>query len=156
MKTEKTFYKVSIQETFLLMGFMLILFNGLIFTFTLVTGNPRLLIYDTSWILQFVFPILHSIIWTSINRNGFLKISEFNDSTQMIARIETLMPKRHIRFDSDTGNIEYLKKTKLARFFNNFFRENIKIENTKEEIVIFAKKNILNSIELKIKHDRTN
>lgn len=156
MKTEKTFYKVSIQETFLLMGFMLILFNGLIFTFTLVTGNPRLLIYNTSWILQFVFPILYSIIWTSINRNGFLKISEFNNSTQLIARIETLMAKRHIRFDSDTGNIEYLKKTKLARFFNNFFRENIKIENTKEEIVIFAKKNILDSIELKIKHVRTN
>ena len=138
------------------MGFMLILFNGLIFTFTLVTGNPRLLIYDTSWILQFVFPILYSIIWTSINRNGFLKISEFNDSTQLIARIEPLMAKRYIRFDSESGNIKYLKKTKLAKLFNYFFRENIKIEKTKEEIFIFAKKNLLDLIELKIKYVRTN
>jgi hypothetical protein len=156
MKTEKTFCKVSIQEMFLLMGLMLILFNGLIFTFTFITGSPRLLVYDTSWIIQFGFPILFSIIWTSINRNGFLRISEFNDSTLLTAKIESIMTKSYNRFDSETGNIEYLKKTKLARFFNYFFRENIKIEKTKEEIVIFAKKNILDTIELKIKNVRTN
>ncbi|MEN6501802.1 MAG: hypothetical protein ABFC55_05430 [Tenuifilaceae bacterium] len=156
MKTEKTFCKVSIQEMFLLMGLMLILFNGLIFTFTFITGSPRLLVYDTSWIIQFGFPILFSIIWTSINRNGFLRISEFNDSTLLTAKIESIMTKSYNRFDSETGNIEYLKKTKLARFLNYFFRENIKIEKTKEEIVIFAKKNILDTIELKIKNVRTN
>ncbi len=114
------------------------------------------MVYDTSWIIQFGFPILFSIIWTSINRNGFLRISEFNDSTLLTAKIESIMTKSYNRFDSETGNIEYLKKTKLARFFNYFFRENIKIEKTKEEIVIFAKKNILDTIELKIKNVRTN
>lgn len=156
MKTEKTLYKVSIQETFLQIGLMLILFNGLIFTFTLVTNNPRLLIYDSSWILQFVFPILYSIIMTSINRNGILKITQFNDTNALIERIESLMNKKYIRLGSEIGNFQYVKKTKWARFFNYFFKENILIEKTKEEIVIFAKKNFLDSIELKIKYDKTN
>jgi hypothetical protein len=156
MKIEKTFYKISLQETFLLLGLMLILFNGLIFTYTLITGNPRLLIYDSSWILQFVFPILYSIIMTSINRNGVLKITSFNNATALIEKIELLVRKRYIRLDSETGNFEYMKKTKWARFFNYFFRENIRMKITEEEIVIFAKKNLLDSIEMKIKYNRTN
>jgi hypothetical protein len=156
MKIEKTFYKISLQETFLLLGLMLILFNGLIFTYTLITGNPRLLIYDSSWILQFVFPILYSISMTSINRNGVLKITSFNNATALIEKIELLVRKRYIRLDSETGNFEYMKKTKWARFFNYFFRENIRMKITEEEIVIFAKKNLLDSIEMKIKYNRTN
>lgn len=49
-----------------------------------------------------------------------------------------------------------MKKTKWARFFNYFFRENIRMKITEEEIVIFAKKNLLDSIEMKIKYNRTN
>ena len=156
MKIEKTFYRIELKETILLLGLMLILFNGLIFTYTLITGNPRLLIYDSSWVLQFGFPILYSIITTSINRNGVLKITSFNNATALIEKIELLVRKRYIRLDSETGNFEYMKKTKWARFFNYFFRENIRMKITEEEIVIFAKKNLLDSIEMKIKYNRTN
>ena len=155
MKIEKTFYRISFKETFLLLGLLLILFNGLIFTYTLITGNPRILIYDSSWILQFLFPILYSIIMTSIHRNGVLKITSFNNATALIDKIELLVSKRYIRLDSETGNIKYMKKTKWARFFNYFFRESIKMKITEEEIVILAKKNLLDLIEMRIKYDRT-
>ena len=155
MKLEKKLFKISLPETFLYFGLLFILLNGTIFTFTLIKGNPRFLIYDSSWIIQIVFPVIFSVIQTSVNRNGLLKLTTFYDSKVLRNQIDSFLSKSHIRIDSETGDSEYVKRTKWARFFNFFFRENIKVKVTTDEITIFAKKNMLDPIEMKINHEKT-
>ena len=153
MKTEKTLFQISLLETFLYFALLLIVLNVPIFIFTLISGAPRLLIYDTSWITQFLFPIGVSIIWTSINRNGFLKLTMFNDSKPLIEKIESLVLKKgYVKIGSETDTYEFVS---WGRFFNYFFRENVRIEITNDEILIYSKKNVLDSIEMKLKYNKT-
>jgi hypothetical protein len=156
MKFKKILFRNSLLETFLYFGLLFILINGTIFLFTLIRGNPRFLIYDSSWIIQIAFPFIFSIIQTSVNRNGILKLTVFNDSKTLTEKIDSLVNNSYIRIVSESGDLNYVKKTKWARFFNYFFRENIKIRVTNNEIMIFAKKNILDSIEMNIKRSKLN
>jgi hypothetical protein len=156
MNIEKKLLKISFSEAFLYFGLMFILINGAVLLFTSIEGSPRLLIYDSSWIIQFLFPLLYSIIWTSINRNGILYVTGIDNPKTLIEKIESVLNKKYIRIDSKTGDYEYEKKTKWARFFNYFFRENIRIRAANEGVRIFAKKTLLDSIETKIKYDKRN
>lgn len=88
--------------------------------------------------------------------NGILDLTGFNDTKTLIEKIETRLNKRYIRVDSKTGDYEYVKRTKWARFLNYFFRENIRIRPENDGFKIFANKNLLDSIEMKIKYDKMN
>ena len=96
MKLEKTLFKISIKETLILSIFFFFLLNGFVFLISLLTGKPRFLFYDTAWILQIIFPFVYSIIQTSINRNGVLKITEYDDITNLVQHIEPLFFKKGI------------------------------------------------------------
>jgi hypothetical protein len=152
MKLEKTLFKISIKETLILSIFFFFLLNGFVFLISLITGKPRFLLYDTAWILQIIFPFVYSTIQTSINRNGVLKITEYDDITNLVQHIESLFLKQgYIVEKSNNNNVSFAKKTKWGRFFNNFFRENINIQIRKGELLIFSKRNLLLYIIMKLK-----
>jgi len=64
--------------------------------------------------------------------------------------------KGYTVIDSKTANIKYVKKTKLGKFLNQFFKEDIIVQITENGVSIFAKKNVLDSIVMKLKYDKTN
>ena len=157
MKLKRTLFKISISETIILSIFMFAVLNGVIFLFSLATGNPRFLLYDTAWITQIVFPILFSILLTSINRNGVLKVTNYKDLTILKKQIESLiLGKGYIAIESKTADIKYVKRTKWGKFLNYFFRENINVQFSENETSILAKKYILEWIEMKLKYDKSN
>ena len=157
MKLERTLFKISISETIILSVFMLTILNGVIFLFLLATGKPGFLLFKTAWILQIVFPIIYAISQSSVNRNGVLRLTDFYDLMKLTKQIEShIINKGYIVIDSKTEDLKYVRKTKMSRFLNHFFREDINIQVTENKVSIFAKKNILDSIVIRFKYDRTN
>jgi len=152
MKFEKTLFKVSVKETLILSVFFFLILNGLIFLITVLQGNPRFLFYDTAWIIQIIFPFFYTIIQTSINRNGVLKVTGYYDSTVLMQQIETLILKKgYIVENASDRDVFYAKKTKWNRFLNYFFRENIRVQMNKSEVMIFSKRNLLLYLSMKIR-----
>ena len=155
MKFEKTLFKVSVKETIIFSIFLFVLLNGIIFLFSLVIGKPGFLLYDTAWILQIVFPFVYSIMQTSINRNGVLKITDHDDSATLMQKIEPLILKKgYIAENSEEKDITYVKKTKWGRFFNYFFRENIRVQINENEVLIFSKRNLLLPVLMRLKYHK--
>ena len=151
MKFEKTLFKVSYREMFFFLVITLIA-NGAIFIFTWIKGNPRLLLNDGSWGVQFVFPTIYSILLTAVNRRGILKVSMFDDSKALKEKIESVVLKKgYTSTYSNTQYSKFIRKSKLGRFFNTFFNENIEIKVTEDEASIFARKNMLDSVKMKLK-----
>lgn len=151
MKFEKTFFKISVKETLILSVFFFSILNGLIFLITLLQGNPRFLLYDAAWIIQIIFPLLYVIIQTSINRNGVLKVTGYNDSTMLRQKLETLILKKgYFVENASEREVSYAKKTKWDRFLNYFFRENIRVQMSKSEVMIFSKRNLLLYFSMKL------
>jgi hypothetical protein len=152
MKFEKTLFKMSFIETIKLSVLLLFVLNGFIFLISYFQGNPRFIFYDSAWITQIFFPIVYSIILTSINRNGVLRVADYDDLTTLMQQIEHLTLKRgYIVENTNHNNILYTKKTKLGRFFNYFFRENINVQTINNEVLIFSKRNMLLHILMKLK-----
>ena len=157
MKLERTLFKISISEIILLSIFMIVGLNGVIFLISLLTGKTRFMFYDTAWILQIVFPFVFAIIQTSINRNGVLKLTEYRDIETLTRQIESFFLKKgYIAIDSKIENVKYVKKTKFGRFLNHIFREDIKVKVAENGVEIFAKKNLLDLLRMKLKYDKTN
>ncbi|MFP4366513.1 MAG: hypothetical protein ACLFQA_05415 [Bacteroidales bacterium] len=94
MKLEKVLFKMSFTETLILSLFFFGIFNGFILLFMVLTGRTGFLLYDNAWIIQVFFPFMYSIIQTSINRNGILKISGYNDLLSLVKKIENLVFKK--------------------------------------------------------------
>lgn len=152
MKFEKSFFKISVKETLILSVLFFLILNGLIFLITVLQGNPRFLLYDTAWIIQIIFPFLYVIMQTSINRNGVLKVTGFGDATMLVQKLETLILKKgYIIENASEREVLYAKKTKLDRFLNYFFRENIRVQMNKSEVMIFSKRNLLLYLSLKLR-----
>jgi hypothetical protein len=154
MHIEKKLLKFSIIDFLLYFALLFTLLIGINFLFTLIIGNPGIFISDISWIIQILVPIIYSLIWTSGNRNGILKISECNDPQTLIEEIDASLKRKYKykREDSTTGAYAYTKRTQWARFFNYFFRENVTIQPASDGCQIFAKKHVLSSIEMKVKY----
>lgn len=151
MKFETTSFKISITDAFMQMIFTFIIINGLILLMTLINGNPRFFLYDTSWILQLIYPILYAIFHSSINRNAVLKITDIDDVTELKGRIDTLLLyKGYLSVDSKTEDLIYDKKTSLGRLINCFMREKIIVQATENQVSVFSKKNRLDFIRSKL------
>ncbi|MDY0198871.1 MAG: hypothetical protein RBR68_13755 [Tenuifilaceae bacterium] len=156
MKTDRTLFKLFPLETFLYFVLIVILLNIPLILITLIFGTPRILISDSSWIMQFAFPLLYSIVWTSVNRNGVLRLTMFNDSKALVEKIESfLLKKGYVRNGAETEDFQFVRKSKLGKFFNYIFRENIRMKITDNEILIYSKKHLLVPIENKFKNDTT-
>jgi len=157
MQFEKKLFKLSLVEPFLYFILMFILINFTFFIFSLIEGNPRFFAYDSSYIIQILMPVLYVVIMTSINRNGVLKIIDFQDSTIINSKLEIYLNKRgYLGIDTGDGTINYIRKTKWGRMLNFFVRENIKIQISENEITIYAKRNLLDSILMKLKYEPAN
>lgn len=156
MNFEKTLFKISFLDTFKYFVLMLIFINVPILIFNLLKGDPKLLLYDTSWIIQFGYPIIFTTVQIIINRNGILKVTMFDDSKALTKRIESVVLKKGYTIDADanTGDIKYIMNSKLNRLFNTILNQNIEIKITYNEVSIFARKNMLDSIKMKLKFSR--
>jgi hypothetical protein len=65
-----------------------------------------------------------------------------------------ILGKGYVAVGSENEAVKYIKKSKLGRFFNYFFREDVKVRVTDNEIAIFAKRSLLDTIGMKLKFDR--
>ncbi len=155
MKIERVLFKVSISDFLLLSASMLLIFNALVFVFSQVTGNSGVFLYEGSWVLQVVFPFGFGLIQSALNRNGVLKLSGYSDLTSLKKHIETLILKKgYVATESQAGEIKYIKKRLWDRFFNIFFRENINIKITENEVLIYSKRNVIYYIEMALKSNK--
>lgn len=84
---EKVLFKMSFTETLILSMFFFAILNGVILLFSFLTGRTGFLLYDNAWIIQVFFSFMYSIIQTSINRNGILKISDYNDLLSLVKKM---------------------------------------------------------------------
>jgi hypothetical protein len=157
MKLERNFFKISISETIIFSIFFLVVLNGVVFLFSVAIGKPDFFIRDSVWMSQIVFTFLYSIILASINRNGVLKLTEFDDLATLTKQIESLLYKKgYIAIDAKPEDAKYVKRTKLGRFFNYFFRENVDVRISENGVSIFARKHLLDSIGMRLKFGKTN
>lgn len=155
MKIERQQFKISLFDTFLYFGLLFVLINGFSFLYTVIEGNMRLLIYDTSWITQLILPLFLALAVNSVNRNGVLKITDFNDLDAVKNKIDLIVRKRGlIKTDNESKLDNYTKKTKWGRFFNLFFREDINVNYSREEILIYGKTSMISLIESKLRFDK--
>ncbi len=157
MQFEKKLFKISLVETFLYFSLMFILINGTFVLFSLIEGKPRFFVYESSWIIQFVFPLAYTVIQTAINRNGVLKIADYQDSNSLIKEIDAyLIGRGYINNSTENQAITYIRKTKWGRMWNFFLRDNISIQVSDNELTVFAKKNRIDSLLLKLKYTPVN
>lgn len=157
MQFEKKLFKMSLVETYLYFTLMFIMYNGIFFIISLFEGKPRFLAYEGSWILQFVFPVFYAVIQTAINRNGLLKIAEFQDSSLLAEKTDIYLAGRgYVGTKTGEQTIYYVKKSVLGKILNVFLRENISILVSDKELIIYAKKNIIDSLLMKFKYNPNN
>lgn len=157
MKLERNFFKISISETIIFSIFVLVVLNGVVFLFLVVIGKSGFFKSDSVWMSQIVFTFLYSIILASINRNGVLKVTAFDDLVTLTKQIESLLFKKgYIAIDSKAETVKYVKRTKWGRFFNYFFRENVDVRISENGVSIFARKHLLDSIGMRLKFGKTN
>lgn len=153
MKTEKQLSKISFIDTFLYFIIFFISINVSTIAITAILGNLRFLLYDRSWIFQLIFPIFIALTTNSVNRNGILKLTDFKDLGELKNKIDLIFEKRQlIKKDKELNIYSYTKKTILSNFLNLFFREDVNIQYSKDEVQIFAKSNTLFAIESRIKY----
>lgn len=157
MQFEKKLYKMSLVETYLYFTLMFILFNGFFFIVSLFEGKPRFFAYEGSWILQIVFPVAYSLIQTAINRNGVLKITESEDSSLLAEKTAIYLAGRgYVGSKTGAQTSYYVKKSVLGKMFSVFFRENISVLVSDKELIIYAKKNIIDSLLMQFKYKPNN
>lgn len=157
MQFEKKIFKLSLVEPFLYFILMFVLINLAFFMFSLIEGNPRFFAYDSSYIIQIVFPVFYVVILTSINRNGVLEVTEFQDSVILTNKVDVYLKRRgYIGIDTENRITKYVRKNKWGRMLNFFFRENINVEITDNKLTIYAKRNLLDSILMKLKYEPAN
>ncbi len=78
MKIEKHFTKISLLETCIDFFLLIILLNVASFTITVLEGEPRVLLFDLSWIFQFVLPFIYVVIHNIYHSESLLKVKSQN------------------------------------------------------------------------------
>ena len=148
MKIEKKRNKVCISELIKITLFMFILTIGFLFLYFLIAGETWSSFHDTTWVLLIVTPILNGVIQTSMNRNSRLKLTDFEDFTSTIKRLDTFILKNgYISVIQSIGNYQYAKKMRLERLLNPIINEKIEVKLINNEIFVYAKSHITDRIE---------
>lgn len=148
MKTERNLLKMSLLDTLLYFILLFVFINGIIVLFTIIAGKPRLFIHDSSWISQLLFPVIYSVIQTSINRNGILKITDYSNLNYLKEQIEKSIAKNGLhRIISESEGYIYKRKTKFGRIFSFFVGEKVIVKYSDIQIQIYSKRNMLIHIE---------
>ena len=148
MKIQRQLYKISIKETCLYFLIMFGLINGSFFIYTLVQGNPRFLLSEASWIPQLMFPIFLAVSQNAINRNGVLRFTGFGNVEELKNKLDPIIQNRRLTKAEESPTLaRYTKKTKLGQFLNFFLREDIRVKYSREKVLIYGKKHVLDQIE---------
>lgn len=115
------------------------------------------MIYDSSWIIQLALPLLISIVQVSTySRSAVLLLSEYNDSSTLIKKIESILLKKgYIKVDSEPESVKYIDPRKRFLFRNNLFNYDVIIKPTANTVEIYSKNVILIPIESKLKYDNS-
>ena len=157
MKIEKINHNYSVIETILYFIPLFILINISIFIVNILMDKAVFLINDTSWIFQILFPVMFSVVQTAVNRNGEMKITEFENKTDLLGKINALAKKRgFVAIAENETNMSFAKRTAFQRFLNFFFKENLLIKNSDNEIIVLSKRNFLDLLEMKLKFNQPN
>ena len=153
MKIERNLMKMSLLDTLLYFVLLFVFINGIIFLFTIIiTGEPKIFISDGSWISQLLFPFLYSVIQTSINRNGVMKITDYSDLDYLKEQIEKSIIKNRLHIiNMESDSYIYKRKSKIGRIFGFFVGEKVTIKYSDSQIQINSKRNILTQIEHALK-----
>ncbi len=157
MKVEKSLFRISLVALFQNFLMIAIPLNVILFVFTFLSGEPRSMIYDSSWIIQLALPLLISIVQVSTySRNGVLLLSEYNDSSTLMKKIESILLKKgYIKVDSKPESVKYIEARKRFIFINNLFNYEVIIKPTANTVEIYSKNVILIPIESKLKYDNS-
>ena len=150
MKIVKKLFSLSFLDTILFFGITYTLVSGANYIYTSIEGNPRFFLENPIWIGQIAILLVVSITWNLVNRNGFLIVSEYQDSKLLLEKIELILNEKYIKIDSKISACRYVKKNKLVRFFEYFTKEYIRIEIKNDEVTIHTKRKLLERIETKI------
>jgi hypothetical protein len=148
MRIEKKLFGTSFSEMILLTLFILVLVNVLAVIASFITGIPYLQILSIGWFLLVVYPIGHGVIQSIMDKNGMLKISEFEDFNILKKELKTI--SRRINYqqtESDDRVLKFNRRTKLGRMFNVIFREDFTVVRSNGTIEIYGKQNALKRIE---------
>ena len=145
--------KMSLLDTLLNFVLLFVFINGIIILFTIIiTGEPRFFIHESSWISQLLFPFLYSVIQTSINRNGVMKITDYSDLDYLKEQIEKSIIKNGLHvINMESDSCIYKRKSKIGRIFGFFVGEKVTIKYSDSQIQINSKRNILTQIEHTLK-----
>lgn len=133
--------------------FMFILMAIMIGLLLIITGIKLSSIKETA-IVWTLYPLVAGWMHSSFNNSGVMTISDLDNSNSVIDSLEAGALKLNFVIIERTDTyIDFDKKTKLARYFNIFGRENLKVSLENDKVLIYGNKNILTRLESKIKRD---
>jgi len=151
MKIEKRFFKVSVAEMMGMILFGLLLVNGIVFLFAVLTGASFISVFKNTWLISIFYPVGHGVIQSLINKNGIMIISQFDDLDSLKERLEYSAGRIGYKVTyRDNTNIKFDRKTKLGRIVNLLFREDFKLVLSGAKVEIYGKRNALIRIERRV------
>jgi hypothetical protein len=153
MKIERSLFQISISETVLLSLFYLIVINAFVLLIAVIAEKSYFTLIQRSWIMMVIYPLVLPILQTAVNRNGVLSVKGLNDLTEPLKKIDTLLvTKSYTIVDQINGEFHYAKKKKFDQFFNFILKDDVRLKTLENELQVFGKKNMLMSIEFKLKY----
>ncbi len=152
MKIEKKFFSISFSEMLILTLFILLFVNVLAFLAALITGISYLTILRTGWFLLVVYPIAHGVIQASMDRNGMLIISGYDDFQAFKKELKTISHRiSYEQTDKHDKVFKFNRSTRLGRLINLLFREDFTMVRRNGTVEIYGKRNTLKRIERRYK-----
>lgn len=148
----KRLFKFSVIDFLLLLTFSIILFVALTGFLSLIMGKTFFSFFGNQWITFVIYVLILPITQASINRRGELIIADSEYLSKCNNHLdEIILSKGYISNRKSDNETIYTRRTKIGRFFNCFFNENIQVRNEEVVIRVFSKKNVLTQLENKIK-----
>ncbi len=148
MKIEKKINKISISELIKLMLFMFVLSYGLFFLLLILTGKTIYHIKYTTGGFLIINAIISAVIQTSINRNSILKLTDFDNPTNTIKNLESIILKSgYSSVKLSIEDYKYDKKTRLGRLFGLIVDEKIELKIINNEIFAYMKSRMIDKVE---------
>ncbi len=153
MKIEKTYEKFSWNDFIMqwsIIFLISIIFQFLIYYFLLGKSiSENLAVYFTQPIM---FPILFSLGFNYINKNGLMIIFDMDNPQKIISGLTKEMDKRGFKeILIEQNHKVYIKKTMWDRFWNSIFRERLELIIDGEQIILKGKRNTFLQLEYKLK-----
>jgi hypothetical protein len=151
MKLERQLFKISIKEIIWHFVLMFAIMSLFAFIFSVIKGSPDFLMKYTTILLLVFFPLANAVLYGTINRNGVLKITAYTNKNVVKDKIESLLKmntftKEKISEEHD----RFSNSSNRNKILDYFFRQTLDIEYDDDVIMVFAKRNLLKTIEMKL------